>query len=205
MRRWRAHRDGMQNRRSDLDQSGVVFYDDFYTPSLAGKWRGSGVGVYSTGGGYVFSNATQGTTLLVPLVPFDFTKIIHVSFTYQYQSTGGGRDLTMLPRPVFSDSLSVANLQVNCCNTSYPQYNIFGPGANNTAWSPVPSAYTWTRIDVFFSPAVQRLYANQTLKVTRTEYIPYSHMNLTFDIHGGFYMKDLKVRYAEAPFLNDNI
>lgn len=205
MRRWLAQREGMHGRRGDLDQSGIAFYDDFYTPSLAGKWRGSGVGVYTTGSGYVFSNATQGTTQIRPLMNFDFSKIVHLTFSYQYQTTGGGRDLTLYPTASWSDSTGVSNLQVNCTNSGYPQYNIFGPSANNIAWSPVPGTYTWTRIDVFFSPAVQRLYAGLALKVTRTEYIPYSHMTFTIDLHGGFYMRDFRVRYADAPFLNDNI
>jgi len=54
--RWLANKDGICSRRGDLDRSRVVFWDDFTTPSLAVKWEGTGIGVYTTGSGYVWSN-----------------------------------------------------------------------------------------------------------------------------------------------------
>jgi hypothetical protein len=198
MRRYSTKPDGRLLDRNLLEPNPIVFYDDFYTPSLAGKWRGSGVGVYTTGSGYVYYAGVG--YKIYPLMCFDFSKIVHLAFRYKYDSSGGGKDLTIIPVYGPSDS-GLQNLMINCTTSSYPSYNIFGPGQYNTSYSPVPGPNIWTKVDVIFSRGVQRLYQNDVLKVTRYEHVLFTEVTFFVDVHGTFYMRDFVVRYVDAPWL----
>lgn len=189
----------MHNRRIHLDHSEIVFWDDFTSASLGTKWEGTGVGVYTTGSGYLYSNTLS--KYIVPICPrLDLTKIIHVSFQYKYDGAGGSREITWGLKAVSaSDGFIVP--WVNLCNTSYPSYNLFGAGQSNTSWSP-PSAGTWGKVDVIWARDVHRLYYNDVLKVTRTERLYHPTAVLWIDVHGTYYMKNFSMRYLESSFLH---
>lgn len=197
MRRLRAHKDGMHNRKGDLDQSRVVFWDDFTTPSLAVKWEGTGIGVYTTGSGYVWSNTSS--KYITPLMRFDFTKVVHIQFWYKYDSAGGARDLAIYPKHVGCSETGFLPY-LNLCTYTYPTYNIFGEGQQNTAFTPIGSG-TWAKVDLIYGRDVHRIYVDEVLKITRTERLCYPNVAINVDVHGTFSMKKFSVRYSDSPFL----